>query len=164
MIAFTDTTAVDLYNKLCATTDIGLVNDFCKTFEKYWETDDMEGVASEAATAFVNDLSKAEKMQSLRNGINDNDPATLDAFAAFNANKYQYPTNYLLAVAGHYFYEHVFDAYHNDLTIYALIAAASWVINERGDNYIIYANNIMTAAALADQGATPKTVAYALIG
>lgn len=164
MTAFTDTTATDLYCKLCATIDMGLVDDFCKAFEEYWETDDMEGIASEAATAFVNDLSKAEKIQSLRNGINDNDPATLDAFAAFNANKYQYPANYLLAVAGHYFHEHVLDAYRNDLTIYALIAAASWVTNERWDNYIIYANNIETAAALADQGATPKIVAYALIG
>lgn len=163
MITFTDTTAIDLYNKLCATIDVGLVDDFNKAFDAYWETDDLEDVASDAAASFVNGMSDTETVQFLRNGINEGDSAVLDAFAAINANGYLSPVAYMYGVANYYFYNKVLDQYINNLITFALIAAASWVDDQRGSNYKLFANNIKTAAEMAAQGyAKPKAIAYTL--
>ena len=167
MIAFTDTTAANLYNKLCATIDMGLVEDFNKAFDANWETDDLEGVASDAAFSFVNDIPGTETIRFLRNGINEGDPATLDAlldaFAEFNANGCLFSTTYLQDVANCYCYNKILDQYINNLTTFALIAAASWVEDERGSNYKLCAGSIRVAAKLAAQGdAKPKVIAYTL--
>lgn len=163
MTTFTDTTAADLYNKLCATIDVGLVEDFNKAFDADWETDDLEGVASNAAFSFVNDMSDTETIRFLYNGIDKGDPATLDAFAEFNASDYFSPTTYLQDVANCYFYNKILDQYINNLTTFALIAAASWVADERWDNYKLCASSIKAAAEMAAQGDTkPKTIAYTL--
>ena len=163
MTAFTDTTAADLYNKLCATIDMGLVEDFNKAFDADWETNDLESVASNAAFSFVNDMSGIETIRLLCNGISGGDPATLDAFAEFNASEYSSPTTYLRDVANCYSYDKTLDQYINNLTTFALIAAVSWVDNEHGSNYKLCAGSIRVAAKLAAQRNTkPKTIAYTL--
>ena len=163
MTTFTDTTAADLYNKLCATIDVGLVDDFVKAFDANWETADLEDVASDAAASFVSGMSDTGIIQFLYNSINEGDPATLDAFAAFNASGYRSPAVYMHDVASCYFYDKILDQYINNLTTFALIAAASWVEDERWSNYKLCASSIQAAAEMAAQGdAKPKAVAYTL--
>ena len=163
MVKFTDTTAADLYNKLCATIDAGLVDDFNKAFDANWATTDLENVASDAAAAFVDNTSNVETLQFLRNGIHEEDPATLDAFAAFTASEYRSPSVYMHYVARCYFYNKILDQYINNLTTFALIAAVSWVKDERWSNYKLCANSINAAAEMAAQGdAKPKDIAYTL--
>ena len=163
MVTFTDTTAANLCSKLCATIDVGLVDDFNKAFDVNWETADLEDVASDAAASFVNDMSNIETLQFLRNGINEEDPATLDAFAAFNASDYRSPTVYMQDVASCYFYDKILDQYISNLATFALIAAASWVEDERWSNYKLCAGSIKAAAEMAAQGdAKPKAIAYTL--
>lgn len=163
MTTFTDTTAADLYSKLCAAIDVGLVDDFDKAFTANWETADLEDVASDAAASFVDNMSDVETIQFLRNGINEEDPVTLDAFAAFNANDYLSPTVYMHDVAICYCYDKILDQYITSLTTFALIAAASWVEDERWSNYKLRADSIKAAVEMAAQGDTkPKAIAYTL--
>ena len=163
MITFTDTTAADLYNKLCATIDVGLVDDFNEAFADNWNTADLEDVANDAAAAFVDNMSNVETLQFLRDGIHEEDPATLDAFAAFTASEYRSPLVFMHYVARCYFYNKILDQYINNLTTFALIAAASWVKDERWSNYKLCACSINAAAEMAAQGDTkPKDIAYTL--
>lgn len=163
MVTFTDTTAADLCNKLCATIDVGLVDDFNKAFDANWETADLEDVASDAAASFVNDMPDTGIIQFLYNSINEGDPATLDAFAAFNANDYRSPAVYMQDVASCYFYDKILDQYISNLTTFALIAATSWVEDERGSDYLLCAGSIKVAAILAAQGDNkPKAIADTL--
>ena len=163
MTAFTDTTAADLCIKLCATINMGLVEDFNKAFDANWETDDLKGVASSAAFSFVNDVSDTGIVKFLYNGIDKGDPVTLNAFAEFNASEYFFPTIYLQDVANCYFYNKILDQYVNNLVTFALIAAAVWVEDEYGSNYKLCAGSIRVAAKLAAQGdAKPKAIAYTL--
>lgn len=165
MITFTDTTAADLYNKLCATIDIGLVEDFNKAFDANWKTDDLEDVASNAAFSFVNDMSDTGIVQFLYNGINEGDPATLDAFAEFNASEYLFPAVYLKDVANCYFYNKILDQYTSNLTAFTLIAAASLVEDEYSQDYTLCANNIERAMMMIERGnATPKAITDAFLG
>lgn len=163
MVKFTDTTAADLYNKLCATIDAGLVDDFNKAFDANWTTADLEDVASDAAVSFVDNMSNVETIQFLRNGINEGDPAALDAFAISNASDYSSAAAYVQDVASCYFYDKILGQYISNLTTFALIAAASWIKDERWSNYRLCANSINAAAEMAAQGdAKPKAIAYAL--
>lgn len=163
MTAFTDTTAADLCIKLCATINIGLIEDFNKAFNANWKTDDLKGVASSAALSFVNDVSDTGIVKCLYNGINEGDPVTLDAFAEFNASEYLFPTIYLQDVANCYFYNTILNQYINNLATFALIAAAAWVEDKYGSNYKLCAGSIRVAAKLAAQGdAKPKTIAHTL--
>lgn len=165
MITFTDTTAADLYNKLCATIDMGLVEDFNKAFDANWKTDDLEGVASNAAFSFVNDMSDTGIVQFLYNGINEGDHVTLDAFAEFNASEYLFPAVYLKDVGSCYLYNKTLDQYINNLTAFALIAAASLVEDEYGQDYALCANSIERAMIMAERGnATPKAITDAFLG
>lgn len=163
MIASTGTTATDIYTELCATIDMGLVEDFIKAFDANWETGDLKDVASSAAFSFVNDVSDTGIVKFFYNGIDKGDPATLDAFAEFNASEYLFPTIYLQDVANCYFYNKILDQYINNLAAFALIAAANWVEDKHGSNYKLCAGSIRTAAKLAAQGdAKPKAIAYTL--
>lgn len=163
MIASTGTTATDICTELCPTIDMGLVEYFNKAFDANWKTDDLEDVASNAAFSFVNDMSDTGIVQFLYNGINEGDPATLDAFAEFNASEYLFPAVYLKDVGSCYLYNKTLDQYTSNLTAFALIAAASWVEDECGSNYKLCAGSIRAAAKLAAQGdAKPKAIAYTL--
>lgn len=163
MVTFTDTTAADLYVKLCATIDVGLVDYFNKAFAANWNTADLEDVASDAAASFVDDMSDTGAIQFLYNGIDEGDPATLDACAIFNASDYLSPTVYMHDVANCYLYDKILDQYLNNMTTFALIAAASWVEDERWSNYKLCAGSIKVAAEMAAQGDTkPKAIAYLL--
>lgn len=163
MVTFTDTTAADLYAELCATIDVGLVDYFNKAFAANWNTADLEDVASDAAASFVDDMSDAGVIQFLYNGIDEGDPATLEACAIFNASDYLSPTVYMHDVANCYLYDKILDQYINNMTTFALIAAASWVNDERGSDYKLSANNIKAAAEMAArEDASPKAIAYTL--
>lgn len=163
MVTFTDTTAADLYVKLCATIDVGLVDYFNKAFAANWNTADLEDVASDAAASFVDDMSDTGTIQFLYNGIDEEDPATLDACADFNASEYRSIATYIHDVASCYFYNKILDQYINNLATFALIAAASWVEDERWSNYKLCAGSIKAAAEMAAQGDTkPKAIAYLL--
>lgn len=169
MIASTGTTATDIYTELCATIDMGLVEDFNKAFDANWKTDDLEGVASDAAFSFVNDMPGTETIRFLRNGINEGDPATLDAlsnaFAEFNANRYFSSTTFMQDVGSCYLYNKTLDQYINNLTTFALIAAASWVEDEYGQDCALCANSIERAMIMAERGnATPKAITDAFLG
>lgn len=163
MVTFTDTTAANLYVKLCATIDVGLVDYFNKAFAANWNTADLEDVASDAAASFVDDMSDTGAIQFLYNGIDKGDPATLDACAMFNASDYLSPTVYMYDVANCYLYDKILDQYINNMTTFALIAAASWANDERGSDYKLSANNIKAAAEMAArEDASPKAIAYTL--
>lgn len=168
MITFTDTTAADLYNKLCATTDMVLVDHFNDAFTDCWETTDIEGVACRAAGSFVDNMTDIETVWFLFNGIKEGDPATLDAFAKFNASEYLFPAIYLQDVAACYTRNKIQDKYADDLATYALIAATHEVADEqrrREGGYQLFTNDIKTAATMAERGdATPKAVTDALLG
>lgn len=165
MIASTGITVTDIYTELCPTINMGLVEDFNKAFDANWETDDLEDVASNAAFSFVNDISDTGIVQFLYNGINRGDPATLDAFAEFNASEYLFPEVYLQDVGICYLYNKTLDQYINNLTAFALIATASLVEDEYGQDYALCANSIERAMMMAEWGnATPKAITDAFLG
>lgn len=168
MTAFTDTTAADLYNKLCATTDMVLVDHFNSAFTDYWETANIENVADRAAGSFVDNMTDIETVWFLFNSIKEGDPATLDAFATVDATKYASPLAYMQDVAASYTHNKIQGKYLDNLATYALIAATYEVADEqrrREGGYRLSANDIKTAATMAERGdATPKAVTDTLLG
>lgn len=165
MIASTGITATDICTELCPTIDIGLVEDFNKAFDANWKTDDLKGVASNAAFSFVNDVSDTGIVKFLYNSIDKGDPATLKAFAEFNASEYLFPAIYLQDVANCYLYNKILDQYTSNLTAFTLIAAASLVEDEYGQDYALCANSIERAMMMIERGnATPKAITDAFLG
>lgn len=168
MTAFIDTTAADLYNKLCATTDMVLVDHFNDAFVDYWETANIEDVADMAADNFVDNMADVEVVWFLLNGIKEGDPITLNAFAIVDATKYLVPSAYMQDVAACYARDKIQGKYMNDLVTYALIAATHEVADEqrrREGGYRLSANDIERAATMAERGdATPKAITDALLG